>query len=102
MSHTFPELPYSYDALEPYIDAKTMEVHYSANTTKPITINSWLPQKAALSRPKASMTSSLAFLNTAQLSVTTAAVTTITSFIGTACHQMVAVSLKVLLQNHQR
>lgn len=29
MSHTFPELPYAYDALEPYIDAKTMEVHYS-------------------------------------------------------------------------
>lgn len=29
MSHTFPELPYGYDSLEPYIDAKTMEVHYS-------------------------------------------------------------------------
>ncbi|WPC73927.1 superoxide dismutase [Vibrio porteresiae] len=29
MAHTFPELPYAYDALEPYIDAKTMEVHYS-------------------------------------------------------------------------
>jgi len=29
MTHTFPELPYAYDALEPYIDAKTMEVHYS-------------------------------------------------------------------------
>ncbi|NRB68264.1 MAG: superoxide dismutase [Vibrio sp.] len=29
MSHTFPELPYAYDSLEPYIDAKTMEVHYS-------------------------------------------------------------------------
>ncbi len=29
MSHEFPELPYAYDALEPYIDAKTMEVHYS-------------------------------------------------------------------------
>ncbi|MDG2609201.1 superoxide dismutase, partial [Vibrio parahaemolyticus] len=29
MSHIFPELPYEYDALEPYIDAKTMEVHYS-------------------------------------------------------------------------
>lgn len=29
MSHTFPALPYAYDALEPYIDAKTMEVHYS-------------------------------------------------------------------------
>ncbi|HCG6643560.1 TPA: superoxide dismutase [Vibrio parahaemolyticus] len=29
MSHTFPALPYPYDVLEPYIDAKTMEVHYS-------------------------------------------------------------------------
>ena len=29
MSHSFPDLPYAYDALEPYIDAKTMEVHYS-------------------------------------------------------------------------
>ncbi len=29
MSHVFPALPYAYDALEPYIDAKTMEVHYS-------------------------------------------------------------------------
>ena len=28
MSHTFPELPYAYNSLEPYIDAKTMEVHY--------------------------------------------------------------------------
>jgi Fe-Mn family superoxide dismutase len=24
-----PKLPYSYDALEPYLDAKTMEVHYT-------------------------------------------------------------------------
>jgi len=29
MSHTLPNLPYSYDALEPYIDAKTMEIHHS-------------------------------------------------------------------------
>ncbi|WP_299013627.1 superoxide dismutase [uncultured Photobacterium sp.] len=28
MSFTFPELPYPYDALEPYIDAKTMEIHH--------------------------------------------------------------------------
>lgn len=28
-SYTFPELPYSYNALEPYIDAQTMEIHYS-------------------------------------------------------------------------
>lgn len=25
----FPSLPYGYDALEPYIDAKTMEIHHS-------------------------------------------------------------------------
>ena len=27
--HKLPELPYAYDALEPYIDAKTMELHHS-------------------------------------------------------------------------
>jgi Fe-Mn family superoxide dismutase len=27
--YTFPELPYAYNALEPYIDAQTMEIHYS-------------------------------------------------------------------------
>jgi len=27
--YTFPQLPYAYDALEPYIDAQTMEIHYS-------------------------------------------------------------------------
>ncbi len=26
---TFPDLPYAYNALEPVIDAKTMEIHYS-------------------------------------------------------------------------
>ena len=29
MSHTLPELPYAYDALEPYIDARTMEIHHT-------------------------------------------------------------------------
>lgn len=29
MTHQLPSLPYSYDALEPYIDAKTMEIHYT-------------------------------------------------------------------------
>jgi superoxide dismutase, Fe-Mn family len=28
MSYTLPPLPYSNDALEPYIDAKTMEIHH--------------------------------------------------------------------------
>ena len=27
--HTLPKLPYAYDALEPYIDAKTMEIHHT-------------------------------------------------------------------------
>ncbi len=29
MSHTLPSLPYSYDALEPFFDARTMEIHHS-------------------------------------------------------------------------
>jgi len=29
MSYKLPELPYSYDALEPYFDAATMEIHHS-------------------------------------------------------------------------
>jgi len=29
MAHKLPELGYAYDALEPYIDAKTMEIHYT-------------------------------------------------------------------------
>jgi len=28
MTHVLPELPYAYDALEPYIDARTMEIHH--------------------------------------------------------------------------
>lgn len=29
MTYTLPALPYAYDALEPYIDAKTMEIHHT-------------------------------------------------------------------------
>jgi Fe-Mn family superoxide dismutase len=29
MAYTLPELPYPYDALEPYIDARTMEIHHT-------------------------------------------------------------------------
>ncbi|WP_163559846.1 superoxide dismutase [Halomonas sp. NO4] len=29
MPHTLPDLPYGYDALEPHIDAMTMEIHHS-------------------------------------------------------------------------
>ncbi len=29
MTYTLSPLPYAYDALEPHIDAKTMEIHHS-------------------------------------------------------------------------
>ncbi len=29
MKYELPQLPYAYDALEPYIDAKTMEIHHT-------------------------------------------------------------------------
>lgn len=29
MEHTLPALPYAYDSLEPYIDARTMEIHHT-------------------------------------------------------------------------
>ena len=29
MKHTLPTLPYAYDALEPFFDAKTMEIHHT-------------------------------------------------------------------------
>ncbi len=29
MSHELPQLPYAYDALEPHVDAKTMEIHHT-------------------------------------------------------------------------
>ena len=31
MAYELPKLPYSYDALEPHIDAKTMEIHYTGH-----------------------------------------------------------------------
>jgi Fe-Mn family superoxide dismutase len=29
MAYTLPSLPYAYDALEPFIDARTMDIHYT-------------------------------------------------------------------------
>ena len=29
MAYTLPQLPYAYDALEPHIDARTMEIHHT-------------------------------------------------------------------------
>lgn len=48
MPYTLPELPYAFDALEPHIDAKTMEVHYGKhhqaycdNTNKALAGTAW-------------------------------------------------------------
>ncbi|QMU55751.1 MAG: superoxide dismutase [Candidatus Mycalebacterium zealandia] len=37
MAHTLPELPYGYGALEPHIDARTMEIHHSKHHNTYIT-----------------------------------------------------------------
>ena len=37
MAYSLPDLPYSYDALEPHIDARTMEIHHSKHHNAYIT-----------------------------------------------------------------
>ncbi|GAB4143684.1 superoxide dismutase [Thermopirellula anaerolimosa] len=48
MAYTLPQLPYAYDALEPHIDARTMEIHhtkhhqaYITNVNKAIEGTEW-------------------------------------------------------------
>jgi Fe-Mn family superoxide dismutase len=53
MAYTLPPLPYPFDALEPHIDAKTMEIHHGKHHNAYVTnVNKALEDKAALaSRP---------------------------------------------------
>ena len=53
MAHSLPDLPYAYDALEPHIDARTMEIHhgkhhatYIANLNKALEGNADLESKS--------------------------------------------------------
>ncbi len=49
MAYSLPELPYSYDALEPHIDARTMEIHHSRHHQAYITnVNNALEAHAEL------------------------------------------------------
>ncbi len=49
MAHTLPDLGYAYDALEPHIDARTMEIHHSKHHNAYITnLNNAIAGKADL------------------------------------------------------
>ena len=37
MAYSLPDLPYAYDALEPHVDARTMEIHHSKHHNAYIT-----------------------------------------------------------------
>jgi Fe-Mn family superoxide dismutase len=49
MAHELPKLPYPYDALEPHIDARTMEIHHSKHHAAYVNnLNTALEAHAAL------------------------------------------------------
>ena len=51
--HILPKLPYAFDALEPYMDAKTVEIHYSKHhQTYCDKLNAALEKHPALSEKK--------------------------------------------------
>ncbi|TSC56373.1 MAG: superoxide dismutase, Fe-Mn family [Parcubacteria group bacterium Gr01-1014_18] len=53
MKYTLPPLPYSYDALEPHIDARTMEIHYTKHhQTYVDKLNAVLEKHPALAEEK--------------------------------------------------
>lgn len=52
MAYTLPELPYAYDALEPHIDAQTMEIHHTKHHNAYVTkVNGALAGHALESKP---------------------------------------------------
>ena len=50
MAFTLPVLPYAYDALEPHIDAQTMEIHYTKHHQTCLLYTSPSPRDLSTSR----------------------------------------------------
>ena len=63
MAYTLPDLPYPYDALEPHIDARTMEIHHSKHhATYVDKLNGALDGTEWLDRPLEAVLSNLELL----------------------------------------
>lgn len=61
MAYTLPELGYSYDSLEPHIDARTMEIHHTKHHTAYITnLNAAMSENS--SKPVEELISDLSLL----------------------------------------
>jgi superoxide dismutase, Fe-Mn family len=83
MAHTLPDLGYAYDALEPHIDARTMEIHHSKHHKAYITnLNNALAGKAELEARSCELIADLAAVpeDIRTASATTAAATPTTAF----------------------
>src|ERR1043165_3291443 len=53
MSYTLPSLPYAYTALEPHIDAQTMEIHHSKHHNAYVTnLNAALAKEPGFKAPE--------------------------------------------------
>jgi len=60
MAHSVPPLPYGFDALEPHIDAKTMEIHHDKHHAAYVTnLNAALEGTEWIDHPIESVLSSL-------------------------------------------
>jgi len=60
MAHSVPPLPYGFDALEPHIDARTMEIHHDKHHAAYVTnLNAALEGSDWIDRPIESVLSSL-------------------------------------------